>query len=71
MRLVYEKTGQPVQVGDPVTLRDGEFIVGGITEPHKPSSTGRVRIDTDAGEFFAEYFPGVIDAHWIEREDRP
>lgn len=70
MRLVYEKSGIEVKVGDSVTLRNGEKVtVTDIQKPHKPASTGRVYVSYD-GKNSTSYFPGVIDAKWIEREDQ-
>lgn len=69
MRLVYRATGQEVQIGDKVTLSDGaEVTVESIKKPHKPSSTGRVYLMYNP-EYISGYFPEVIKAHWIERED--
>ena len=75
MRLVYSDTGVPVQKGDKHNLaRNGEAVemwtVQGIQEPHHSGSTGRVYVVNDKHGCTAEYFPGVIDAEWIEREDR-
>lgn len=65
MRLIYNDSQTEVRVGDPVHLRDGDkHTITRIVEPHKPSSTGRVEVDGGR-----EFFPGVIDAHWVERED--
>jgi hypothetical protein len=67
MKLVYSASSKEVMIGDTVTLRDGEVVtVRYITEPHKPSSTGRVGLV----EISTEYFPNVIGAEWIEREDQ-
>ena len=70
--LIYEKTQTPVAVGDIVHLRGRPCVVTGWAEPHKPSSTGRVHIQTmcDRGIFSAQYFPVVIGANWIGRTDR-
>lgn len=71
MRLVYEKTGTEVKVGDVVTLRDGDEVkVTSIQPPHKPSSTGRVTVQIAPSDTEMSYFPAVIGAHWIEREDQ-
>jgi hypothetical protein len=69
MKLVYDQTGAEVKVGDSAVLRDGQrVIVLGIVKPHKPSSTGRVQVGIV--DHAGEYFPSVINAHWIEREDQ-
>lgn len=72
MKLVY--TDNPdieVSLGDrPVLSRNGEQVeVCDIRKPHKPSSTGRVVIMYDDGQY-QEFFPSVIGAEWIEREDQ-
>lgn len=70
MRLVYKKTGVEVMVGD--LVRDslgGEHLVVSFAKPHKPASSGFVTVsNADGGE--REVYVGVIDAEWIEREDR-
>jgi hypothetical protein len=74
MKLVYEGTQVPVQVGDTVQVDNKTFVVYSITKPHKPSSTGRVQCRgtrlADARWVFSEWFPSVIGAEWIEREDQ-
>ena len=72
MRLVYEATGVDVKVGDKVTISRGETVyVTAMREPHKPSSTGRVGVTYSKGGCESrEFFPSVIGADWIEREDQ-
>ena len=71
MRLVYKATGKEVKVGDVVTMRDGEKCeVKYFTEPHKPSSSGKVTVKEEGCSFCMEYYVSVIGAEWIEREDR-
>ena len=71
MKLVYEINGEPVQTGDVVHICNEPFTVWGVTEPHKPASTGRVTVRgmTDA-RYIREFFPSVIGAHWIGRTDQ-
>ena len=65
MTLVTEDDGMPVTVGQRLTTFRGEEVrVTGGSAPHKPSSTGRVRVTIDDGE--TEFFPGVIKTRWIE-----
>ena len=72
MKLVYEDSGKEVMVGDKsVTFRDDAVEVMYITKPHKPSSTGRVGVRFANELHTVEYYPGVIGATWIEREDQP
>lgn len=68
MKLVYENSAKEVQVGDIVQIRGTDYIVRDIVRPHKPSSTGRVGLVSLSEKLY--YFPNVIGAHWIEREDR-
>ena len=71
MRLIYEKTGEEVKAGDLVSSQDGElFRLDFYREPHKPSSTGRVYVTrlVEQGSQL-EFFPSVVGAKWIERED--
>ena len=71
MRLVYTKTGVEVKLGDVVQLDGVDHLVTYFTEPHKPSSSGKVCIrwgeQTGLGH---EYYVNVIGAEWIEREDQ-
>lgn len=70
MRLIYEDTGKDVKVGDLVqTFRGDEVVVEHIAKPHSPASTGRVYVSRHDGSE-AEFFPSVIGAKWIEREDQ-
>lgn len=69
MKLVYDKTGEPVKVGDTVSIRGQRGTVTDINKPHKPSSTGRIYVKI--GSLTHEFFPGVIGATWVEREDWP
>lgn len=76
MRLVYEKTGIEVQVGDIVeTIRGLKVRVHSFDKPHKPDSEGKIMVEgaVDGGPGFlgkVNYYTGVIGAQWIEREDR-
>lgn len=73
MRLVYEaEPDREVKVGDEVILKDGEIcFVQVIEKPHKPSSTGRVHVKgRRKDDFTHSFFPSVIGARWIEREDQ-
>lgn len=65
MKLVYTKTLLPVKEGDEVKTRTGHVVtVVGWRKPHKPSSTGRVCVQYENRQ--SEFFPSVIEAHWIE-----
>lgn len=68
MKLIYDKTGEPVKIGDDVTTSRGEPAkVTGWAEPRHQGSTGRVRLKGEFAHFGEyEYYPSVIDAHWAE-----
>lgn len=74
MKLVYEKTGKLVKVGDIVTTRDKrkKMEVVYFAPPHKPASSGLVTIRPvgSTGPTGQEYYVNVIGAKWIEREDQ-
>ncbi len=71
MKLIYSASRMPVYVGDQVTLSDGEeFTILRIEEPHKPASTGRVHGTIKGASYENSYFPGVIGAEWVGREDQ-
>lgn len=71
MQLVYSCNKEPVQSGDVVHVRNQAYYVENIVEPHKPSSTGRVWCRSMCeGKYFNEWFPSVIGAEWIDREDQ-
>jgi hypothetical protein len=72
MRLVYDESGDAqVQVGDVVHVRGIPYTILALREPHKPSSTGRVICQSMTEEkWLTEWFPNVVHAHWIERDDQ-
>ena len=71
MQLVYENTTSPVQIGDSVHIDNKAYVVQGIIKPHKPSSTGRVVCIAEETLNCVTWFPCVIRAHWINRNDQP
>lgn len=73
MRLVYSDGKTPVKVGNEVRISSEICIVTQIQKPRHSGSTGRVYTrPMDAPENYVDdsYFPSVIEAQWIEREDR-
>ena len=66
MRLVYEDTGTPVEIGDELMLEDEEYTVVGIDKPKPPRRNGRVKCQFGYGTY--SWFPYVIGAIW-EYED--
>lgn len=65
MKLVYEKTGVEVKVGD--VVNDCEITY--FAKPHKPASSGHISYK-DAQGNSRESYVGGLGAVWIEREDR-
>lgn len=71
MRLIYEATGAEVKIGDKVKIDEEEVTIERIDKPWKPSSTGRVGVRYAERDLsYREYFPNVVGAKWIEREDQ-
>jgi len=71
VRLVYRQTQEPVRIDDTVTLHDGRtVIVKGMEKPHHSGSTGRVLVVHEGDQEPMRYYPSVIEAEWIEREDQ-
>jgi len=64
-RLVYEKTGISVHLGDGVVLNRGKGEVVSMRPPHKPSSSGFVTVRFEDG-WEQELYVTVINAKWIE-----
>ncbi|WP_432263069.1 hypothetical protein [Cupriavidus sp. TMH.W2] len=72
MRLVYTATREPVAIDDTVTTSKGDkVVVKGFIKPRHSGSTGRVLVVYEGFTEPAEYYPSVIGAEWIDREDRP
>lgn len=72
MKLVYKaEPTREVAIGDTHIVRGQEYVITGIRKPEHGGSTGRVYLDetgdSDAG---VAWYPSVIGAEWIEREDR-
>lgn len=71
MRLVYTATRKEVAVGDKVTMHNGgDACVTGWERPRSPVSSGRVYVIPESSVYESSYYPSVIGAEWIEREDR-
>lgn len=83
MRLVYtqdqprcnKKAGDPVAVGDTVDGFRGPYIVEYFAKPHSQSSSGKVAVASIAADGTIapqahEVYVSIINAEWIEREDR-
>jgi hypothetical protein len=69
MRLVYNETGEEVKIGDKVELNGVDYKVTFIIYPWNLCSNGRVEVKSDIGQF-SRYFPSVIGAYWIEKENQ-
>lgn len=70
MRLVYKDTKKEVKIGDEVWVNGQMLTVQYFRPPHKPSSSGTVSVKLEGHTGTSEYYVNVIDAEWIEREDR-
>lgn len=70
MRLVYMGTDVDVTIGDNILLAEGSVTVTGYMKPHNAVSTGRIAVKWDSDGAEMAYYPSVIGAVWIEREDR-
>lgn len=65
MHLINSTTKQPIKVGDQVeTWAGSKVTVLSITEPHKPSSTGRMYVKGLV--MHGEYFPSVFNCEWVK-----
>ena len=69
-KLINEKTGQEIKAGDTVQrFRGTDYRLISFTEPHKPSSTGRVYVEPVSGEGNArELFPSVVGAKIVDHQ---
>ena len=69
---LFNKQGCTMGVGLLVrTCKDEVATILGITEPHKPASTGRVYVRWhDEHRTTGEYFPSVFGLYWVDRTDR-
>jgi hypothetical protein len=73
MKLVYTQPhGKHIKAGDEVKINDkvltfrGELVkVVSFNKPHKPSSIGKIIIETSYGNQ-NEVYVSVIDAKWTE-----
>ena len=71
MKLIYEKTGQEVRVGDTVHINNKPFYIDSVQQPHKPGSTGKVYVTAmNESKTTSGYFPGVVGAVWAGRTDQ-
>ena len=72
LHLIHDDSRLPVRVGDKVNTFRGEPAVvnGWIPPPRHFGSTGRVVLSI-AGNAPFEYYPSVIDCHWVEKVKCP
>jgi len=65
MKLINSNTLREIKIGDSVqTFRGERGILTGFTEPHKPSSTGKVYVNT-GGDFDNQWYPSVIGGQFV------
>jgi len=67
MRLIYETTGKPVNVGDIAhTFRGEAVIITGWQEPRHEGSTGRIYTQsTDESRWQNAWYPSVCGMKWV------
>ena len=66
-KLVSNKTGAEIKVGDTVTTFRGEpHILMSFDHGTTPSSTGRVYVSYGLDDFRQAFYPSVIDAKIVE-----
>lgn len=68
MKLIYTSTNDPVKIGDTGWDEGSNYTVTAILKPQTPASTGRVELTFNWGVMC--YYPAVIGAEWVEREDQ-
>lgn len=67
-RLVNEETNEEIKAGQTVkTFRGEEVIILRFSDPHKPSSSGRVTV-MDKGGLIRDFFPSVVGAKIVGHE---
>jgi len=71
MKLVNKLTGNEVLVGHKIMLSTGNVVtVTSIQEPRHGGSTGRVYVKYPISKNEIGFYPSVVGAHWVDREDR-
>jgi hypothetical protein len=71
MRLVYANSKEEVKIGDVVRTFYGENVqVTNFEKPHHGGSTGRVYVKCADHVWQQVFYPSVVGAVWIEREDQ-
>jgi hypothetical protein len=73
MRLVYKGTQLEilVKVGDEVIINKVTYVVEYFRKPHSPASSGKVTVRRPKAPGGEEYYVNIINAEWVDREDRP
>jgi hypothetical protein len=67
-KLVTADNDQPLNVGDiALTFARETVKIVAVSPPHKPSSTGHVTVEFENGGPTREYFPGVINAKFVQQ----
>ena len=66
MKLVYKKTGLPVNQGDIVVDHAGyRYTVDSGQSPHREGSTGRIYVMGPQANMPQGFFPSVFDCKWV------
>lgn len=64
-KLIDKETGKEVKTGDVVTnFRGDRDILKSFTEPHKPSSTGKVYVENG----LSGYYPSVFGLKIVDHQ---
>ena len=67
MKLVDQKTGHEVKIGDTVTSFRGEVLyLTNLEEPRHSSSTGRVGVKKPGSNTVFYFFPTVIGCVFVD-----
>ena len=70
MRLV-DAEGKDLVVGNTYhTFRHETVVLKSIELPHHAGSTGRVYVQEEGATYTSSFFPSVIGAYWVERDDQ-
>jgi hypothetical protein len=68
-KLIYEATGKEVKEGDILTdFRGDKAVFDSFTEPHKPSSTGKVYTQREGLLYKSESYPSVFGLKIIDHQ---
>lgn len=68
-KLINSTTGKEVKVGDQIiSFRDEVYVLKSMSEPHKPSSQGKVYAERVNGGMRRELYPSVFNLKFIDHQ---